>query len=201
MPRPPGAAGGVRFRPKEELPAAGKVESPYDTEARFRHRGGVSWAGYVVHLSETCEDDAVNLITHVMTTTATVHEARCTAAIHAAMAAKGLAPGEHLVDSAYVDAELLVRSREEHGIALVGPGRPDPAWQTRVEGAFTAERFEFDWDRRQARCPRGALSSGWREGADRRPAVATCASCSGRPTATPARRGPRARASRTSRGP
>jgi hypothetical protein len=42
------------------------------------------------------------------------------------------------------DAELLVRSREEHGIALVGPGRPDPSWQARVEGALTAERFEVD---------------------------------------------------------
>src|SRR3954451_10749212 len=121
----------------------------------------------MVHLPETCDDDAVHLITHAMTTAATVHEARCTAAIHEALAGKGLAPGEHLVDSAYVDAELLVRGREDHGIALVGPGRPDPAWQTRVEGAFTAERFEVDWEGRRARCPRGKLSSGWREGADR----------------------------------
>ena len=172
---PPPGGGGVRFRPKEELPAAGKVESPYDPEARFRRRGGVSWVGYVVHLSETCEDDRVHLLTHALTTTATVHEARCTAAIHEALAGKGLAPGEHLVDAAYVGAELLVRSREELlvrsreelGIALVGPGRPDPAWQARVEGAFTAERFEIDWDRRRARCPRGASSSGWHEGADR----------------------------------
>jgi transposase len=120
-----------------------------------------------VHLTETCDDDAVHLITHAMTTAATVHEARCTAAIHEALAGKGLAPGEHPVDSAYVDAELLVRGREEHGIALVGPGRPDPAWQTRVEGAFALERFEVDWEGRRARCPRGKLSSGWREGADR----------------------------------
>jgi transposase len=164
---PPPGGGGVRFRPKEELPAAGRVESPYDPEARFRRRGGVSWVGYVVHLSEACEDDTVHLLTHAMTTVATVHEARCTAAIHRALAGKGLPPGEHLVDSAYVDAELLVRSREELGIALIGPGRPDPAWQARVEGAFTLERFEIDRDRRRARCPRGASSSGWREGADR----------------------------------
>ena len=161
---PPSGAGGiVRFRPKEELPAAEKIETPYDPEARFRHRGEVSWIGYIVHLSETCEDDVVHLLTHVMTTTATVHEARCTAAIHAALVAKGLPPGEHLVDSAYVDAELLVRSREELDIALVGPGRPDPTWQTRVEGAFTAERFAIDWERRRAWCPQGKLSTGWSE--------------------------------------
>ena len=184
---PPSGNGGVRFRP-----AADKVESPYDPEARFRRRGDVSWAGYIVHLTETCEDDAVNLLTHVMTTAATVHEAKCTAAIHQALAGKGLVPGEHLVDSAYVDAELPVRGREELGIALVGPGRPDPAWQTRVEGAFTLERFAIDWDRRQARCPQGKLSAGWSEGVEGtgRPYVrvlfrqADCGACAARASCT-----------------
>jgi transposase len=192
---PPGSGGGVRFRPKEELPPAEKVESPYDPEARFRRRGDVSWAGYIVHLTETCGDDTVNLVTHVMTTVATVHEAGCTAAIHAALATKGLPPGEHLVDSAYVDAELLVRSREDHGIALVGPGRPDPAWQTRVEGAFTLERFAIDWDRRRARCPEGKLSAGWSEGVEGtgRPYVrvlfrqADCGACAARASCTRSR--------------
>lgn len=123
----PPSCGGVRLRPKEELPAAASgIESPYDPEARYRTRSGVAWAGYIVHLSETCEDDTAHLLTHVMTTTATVHEARCTASIHAALAAKGLPPGEHLVDAAYVDAELLVRSREDHGVDLVGPPRVNP---------------------------------------------------------------------------
>ncbi len=196
---PSEGGGGVRFRPKEELPPAQKIETPHDPEARFRHRGGVSWVGYIVHLSETCEDDAVHLLTHVMTTTATVHEARCTAAIHGALAAKGLPPSEHLVDAAYVDAELLVRSREELGIALIGPGRPDPTWQTRVEGAFTAERFEIDWGRRQARCPQGKLSAGWSEGVEGtgRPYVrvsfrqADCSACSARAMCTRQRDQPR----------
>jgi transposase len=106
-----------------------------------------------VHLSESCEDDGVHLITHAMTTTAAVHEARCTAAIHAALAGKGLVPGEHLVDAAYVDAELLVRGREDHGIDLVGPPRPNPSWQAKVEGGYTLDRFEVDWEREQVRCP------------------------------------------------
>src|SRR3954453_23485740 len=61
-----------------------------NAEARYRTRSGTSWVGYLVHLAETCEDDAVDLITHAMTTVATVHEARCTAAIHEALAGKGL---------------------------------------------------------------------------------------------------------------
>src|SRR5690348_13315560 len=105
---PPG--GGVRRRGKDEpQPAGDPVESPYDPEARYRTRSGTAWVGYLVHLSETCEDDAVNLITHAMTTAATVHEAKCTEAIHRALAELGLVPAEHLVDAAYVDAELLVR--------------------------------------------------------------------------------------------
>jgi hypothetical protein len=61
---PPG--GGVRLRAKDEPPppATEPIESPYDTQARFRTRSGVSWTGYVVHLTETCDDDSVHLITH-----------------------------------------------------------------------------------------------------------------------------------------
>jgi transposase len=119
---PPADGGTVRLRGKgDPPPEAEPIESPYDPQARFRTRSGTSWVGYIVHLSESCEDDGVHLITHAMTTTAAVHEARCTAAIHAALAGKGLVPGEHLVDAGYVDAELLVRGREDHGIDLVGP--------------------------------------------------------------------------------
>ncbi len=145
---PPADGGTVRLRGKgDPPPEAGPIESPYDAQAHFRTRSGTSWTGYIVHLSESCEDDGVHLITHAMTTTAAVHEARCTAAIHAALAGKGLVPGEHLVDAAYVDAELLVRGREDHGIDLVGPPRPNPSWQAKVEGGYTIDRFEVDWER------------------------------------------------------
>ena len=56
-------------------PAAGSLESPYDEEARFRSKGTTHWTGYMVHLSESCDTDLPHLITHVMTTTAAVHEA------------------------------------------------------------------------------------------------------------------------------
>jgi transposase len=87
---------------------------------------------------------AGHLITHAMTTTAAVYEARRTATTHVAPAGKALAPGEHLADAACVDAELLVRSREDHGVDLVGPPRANATWQTKVEGAYTIDRFEVD---------------------------------------------------------
>ena len=34
----------------------------------------------------------------------------------------------HLVDGGYVDADLLIDARAEHGIELVGPVRLDTSW-------------------------------------------------------------------------
>ena len=114
----------VRFKTNRELPPAAEgIESPYDLEARFRSRYETDWTGYQVHLSETCEDDEVHLITHVETTQATVHESQKTEAIHQALVDKGLPPDQHLVDSAYIDAGLLISSLEDFDITLVGPGR------------------------------------------------------------------------------
>src|SRR5947209_1870894 len=48
------APGGARLRAKEDPPPeAEPVESPYDTEARFRTRSGTSWVGYIVHTIRT----------------------------------------------------------------------------------------------------------------------------------------------------
>src|SRR5829696_8858806 len=55
------SGGGARLRAKEDPPPeAEPVESPYDTEARYRTRSGTSWVGYLVHLTEACDDDGVH---------------------------------------------------------------------------------------------------------------------------------------------
>lgn len=155
-------AGAVRWRADAELPqAAERIESPYDPEARYRTKRETHWTGYMVHLTETCEKDDVHIITHVVTTTADVHEAQCTAPIHQALVDQGLPPDEHLVDAAYVDAELLVSSQQKHGIDLVGPPRPDVSWQAKVEGAYDASHFTVDWEAQRVTCPAGKVSSSW----------------------------------------
>ena len=162
-----GSPGQVRFKSNRELSrAAEAIESPYDTEARFRSRYSTNWTGYMVHITETCEDDDVHLITHVETTEATVHEAKKTESIHQALVEKGLPPGEHLVDSAYIDAELLVDSRQQHQIDLIGPGRLNNSWQSRTEGAYDLEQFEIDWDKQVVYCPQGKQSGNWKDGYD-----------------------------------
>ncbi|XHX79507.1 MAG: IS1182 family transposase [Stenomitos frigidus ULC029] len=151
----------VRFKPKRALAKASEgMESPYDIEARYRSRYEVSWTGYMVHLSETCDDDACHVITQVMTTPATVHEVHCTQAIHQALIDKGLAPGEHFVDSAYVDAHLLVAAQAQ-GITLVGPTRPNVTWQTQTEAAFDFTQFTIDWEHQKVVCPQGKQSLSW----------------------------------------
>ena len=157
----------VRFKPKRELAKATEgIESPYDIEARYRSRYEVSWTGYMVHLSETCEDDACHLITQVMTTPATVHEVNCTQAIHQALMDKGLIPSEHFVDSAYVDAHLLVEAQAQ-GITLVGPTRPNVTWQTHTEDAFDFTQFTVDWEHQKVVCPQGKQSISWSPLTDR----------------------------------
>lgn len=154
----------IRFKPKAELPRAAEgIESPYDPQARYRTKRDTYWTGYTVHLSETCEEEEIPLITHVHTPSASVHEARCTAPIQQARVDKKLAPGEHLVDAGYVDAELLVSRRTEQGINLLGPTRLNPSWQSKVEGAYTIDPFEVDWKNKQVRCPQGKRSASWSE--------------------------------------
>ena len=159
--------GRVRLRPAQGRGPGDRIESPYDTEARFRTKAGTSWTGYMVHLTETCDAGAPRLVVHADTTPANVHEAMRTGPIHDALAAKGLAPSEHLVDSAYVSAEHLVAARERHGIDLFGPARPDQSWQKQVEGAFQATDFVVDWERRRVRCPEGHESTSWGQTRDK----------------------------------
>jgi transposase len=190
----------VRLKTPRELPrAADNLESPYDVEARYSRKRGAPWTGYTVHLSETCDATEVHLITHVHTTPATVHEAMCTAAIQQALVDKDCAPQEHLVDSAYIDAALLVSSPQEQGITLFGPPRPNASWQAHVEGAYTIEQFQIDWDRQQVTCPQGKVSATWTPQMDHTGSASIsvkfrqkdCDACGARATCTRAKTMPR----------
>jgi transposase len=154
----------VRFKTNRELPPAAEgIESPYDADARYRHKRDTSWTGYMVHISEMCEPTAPHLLTHVHTTPATVHEAQCTLPIQQALIEKDLPPREHLVDAAYISAPLLVDSCDDHGIILRGPTRPTQGWQRQVAGAYTIEQFTVDWERQQVGCPQGKWATSWHE--------------------------------------
>ena len=120
---------------RDVLRAAEGIASPYDPDARYRHKRDTQWTGYMVHVSETCEPTAPHLIAHVHTTAATVHEAQCTAPSQRALVQNDLAPAEHLADAASISAALRVQSQDEYGITIRGLTRPSPGWQAQVEGA------------------------------------------------------------------
>jgi transposase len=198
--RPKGTARRVRFKDVREMPkAAQKIESPYDPEARYRHKRDTKWTGYLVHVTETCEPEEVHLLTHVETTTAAVHEAQCTEPIEAALVAKDVAPGQHLVDAAYIDAELLVTSRDQRGIELLGPPRPNTSWQTRIDGAYTLDQFTVDWEQQHVHCPQGKVSRSWKQKTEAsggeailvRFAMADCGGCASRALCTRSQQRPR----------
>ena len=140
-----------------------KIESPYDIDARYRTKRDLSWTGYMVHLSETCDEESLHLITHVHTTPADVHDVKATKIVQEALVHKGLAPKEHLVDSAYVDPMLLVSSKQDYDIDLVGPPRENTSWQTKLEGGYDSEKFTVDWEKQHAVCPQGKQSSSWKQ--------------------------------------
>jgi len=155
------AEGKAKWRAGPELSrAATAIESPYDTEARHSTKRDTVWTGYKAHLSETCDTDRPRLITHVHTTVATTQDVSCTQDIHQGLQDKGLLPGMHLVDTGYVDAELLVSSQEAYGVVLLGPPRTDNSWQAR-EGGYDLSRFIVDWERERVTCPEGKVSVLW----------------------------------------
>jgi transposase len=149
-------------------PASRFISSPYDPDAHLARKRTTQWIGYKVHLTETCEADTPNLITHVETTAAPVADGARTTAIHAALAGKQLLPSEHLVDTGYLDAELLVAIPRDYGVDLVGPTRPDVKWQARARQGFAAADFTVDWEQQQATCPAGRTSSSWTPAVDNR---------------------------------
>ncbi|MGH3567796.1 MAG: hypothetical protein ACRDRH_17555 [Pseudonocardia sp.] len=132
-------------------PGRTRVSSPYDTDARWAAKGDdLYWNGYKVHVTETCESpdpatpgadpgchhsggERPNIIVGVATTDSTVPDTRMTDPVHAALAARGLLPAEHVVDSGYPSATLVVDSLRRWGVTLVTPaaGRHVAAGQGR----------------------------------------------------------------------
>ncbi len=142
-------------------PAALFISSPYDPEARYAKKRSTCWVGYKVHLTETCDDNMPRLITHVETTPGPSDDSAVTPRIHEALEDRDLLPETHLVDTGYVDAELLLSSQRDYGIDLFAPTRLDYQWQAQAQQGFEAANFKIDWERQQATCPSGKTSISW----------------------------------------
>ena len=105
----------------EQPPAAGRLASPYDLEARYSSKRETHGVGDKLHLTETCDADHPALITQVMPTPATTQDSVMDPAIQQDLADRDLLPGTHVRDSGSVDADLLVPAQTPHQIDVVGP--------------------------------------------------------------------------------
>ncbi len=175
-----------RWRTADDLPPAPLlISSPYDPDARYGTKRDTQWTGYKVHLTETCDDDAPNLITDVTTTPATTTDFAVLPTLQKHLAVRDLTPHEQIVDAGYLSADHLVTSRTEHAIDLIGPAPEDRSWQARVEDGLAAAQFVLDWEAQHATCPQGHTSVQWFPRRDQhghtavhiRFAKATCAAC------------------------
>lgn len=190
----------VVWRENKDLPPGRlRFTTAYDPDARYGLKRGSGWNGYKIHLTETCEPSSLHVITHVATTDATVADQEITPVVHQGLAARDLVPDEHDVDAAYTSAELLLASRRDHRIDLVGPLKVDSHWQAKDPQAFDLTSFTIDWDAERVQCPQGAVSSAWRATTSKRgtPLISVdfrksdCTSCPVRQHCTSSPTGPR----------
>jgi transposase len=159
--------GQVQLRAAKDLPPAGeRMDSPYDPDARYGNKRSVTWTGYKVHLTETCDANQVHLITHVITTHAHQSDVAQTEPIHVALQAKALLPEQHIVDAGFVDANLIVTSQKQYGVDLIGPVRPNVSWQANTPGGYDISQFQVNWKTRRVTCPQGKKSHQWKPASD-----------------------------------
>jgi transposase len=194
------AEGRLIWCPVQDLPAsAEQIASPYDGEARYSKKRSTEWVGYKVHLTESCDPTAPSLIVNVETTPATTPDDNMLAVVHDSLATRDLLPAEHLVDKGYTDSRVLVESRRDHGIDIIGPVAEDPSWQARVADGLDKSQFVVDWERKVVTCPAGKQSLSWRPNTypsngmtwEVRFARRDCTPCPLRPRCTTAKREPR----------
>jgi transposase len=169
-------------------PGKDRLISPYDLDARYSIKRDHGWGGYKVHFTGTCDapgpaaagpdardatgpgtgparaqrrGEPPNLVTNVVTTEATVPDSAMTTPVHQDLAGKDLRPGEHLADSGYPSAELIIHAARVFGITLVSPMLLDTSAQARAGAGYDKAAFAIDFDARQATCPQGVTSSSW----------------------------------------
>jgi transposase len=154
--------GTLRYREAKDLaPARLRVNSPYDPDAQYGNKRSLTWTGYKVFVTESCDEDSPHLITHVETTGASLSDIHQTEIAHEALQKKHLLPKEHLVDTGFIDAELIIKSQKNFSIELVGPVRQATSWQHKTPEAYDLSKFEIDWERKKVLCPQGKESSTW----------------------------------------
>jgi len=143
-------------RPRTKLDPHGLLQSPHESEARYRQKRGEGWQGYVAQITETAEEKGeLNFITDVAATDAQMSDVNALPEIQARLAERDVPPREQYVDQAYVSGTRLAESAEA-GIDLIGP-----VAQESGPCDFKLSDFTVDVEQRQATCPAGQEAERW----------------------------------------
>jgi transposase len=111
-----------RWRHASSLPPVSvRIDSAYDIDARYCIKRSTEWVGYKVHITEVCSPDVPHLIINADTTTAQAPDAAHAAGGQNELAGRKLLPKRQLVDGSYRGSQIVLDSRKNHGIELVGP--------------------------------------------------------------------------------
>ena len=153
--------GVLRWRHAGNLPPSPvRIDSPYDLDAHYGIKRTTEWVGYKVHLTEVCSPGVPHLITNVDTTAAFTADASHVAHGQEELAKRNLLPERQLVDSSYIGSQIVLDSRRNHGIALIGPVKQN-GHRTQLESGYDLGAFKIDWEGHFAICPQGKKSTGW----------------------------------------
>lgn len=139
------------------------INSPDDLDAHYGRKRQLQWTGYKVYLTETCDEELPRIITNVETGSAPVADFDLTDPIHQSLEQKKLLPAVHIADTGFADAELMLEAKQKYSIDLLGPSHTDQQWQRRNDARFSGENFLINWEKQQAVCPVGMVSSSWSE--------------------------------------
>jgi len=152
----------IPWRTKDRLPPSDiKLASPYDLDARYSRKRAMTWIGYKVHFTETCDPDAPNLIPQVETTLATEQDVEALPRIQHDLAQHDRRPHEQLLDWGYGSSDIMIQAEDDYGITMICPVQPDQSWQARAGQGFDKRPFRVDWTTRTVTCPMGHTNRFW----------------------------------------
>jgi transposase len=158
----------LHFRTDQNIPPGAKMlSSPYDVEVTTTCKANYWYSGYKVHLTESCDEEGPNLITHVETSRAGNGDVDVTPLIHQALKEKELLPKAHLADTGYGESKQFVASRRDYGIDLIVPARGGNDWQSKEKQGFDSNHFAINWEAQTAQCPTNHSSASWTKAVDR----------------------------------
>jgi hypothetical protein len=149
-----------RMKPAKKL-KGDTLQSPHDPDATYGHKG----TGYLVHSTETCGNNGVEIITDVFVVSANTHDVTQTTPVIDRLQQRDMKPQRLFADMGYGSGKTLLEA-DERGVALEAPVTIGALPKDHIG----REAFTFDEETGEVlECPKGhaPVHHGPRKPADR----------------------------------